>query len=217
MAELFWWAEDTEYCHWRIPQAGFPRRVIDDAVVHHDAIRQGSDVPAWKYYYEARNMLYFHLHVKKRVGSTPATSPSSWAGPSCASPRGGSAPVGHGPGPLRRRPGPARHPVPHRVHAGAHHLTRRALRPGPGPGRSGSPGPGRPAERLDPLGRHRPRSKMPAHMRPAHRRRTRRRPAGGAAASTSAATRCRRPRGRGGRPRGRPRTRSGSTRTQVSQ
>ena len=30
MAELFWWAEDTEYCHWRIPQAGFPRRVIDD-------------------------------------------------------------------------------------------------------------------------------------------------------------------------------------------
>ena len=40
MEELFWWAEDAEYCEWRIPQAGFPRRIIDEAVVHHDAIRQ---------------------------------------------------------------------------------------------------------------------------------------------------------------------------------
>jgi GT2 family glycosyltransferase len=63
MAELFWWAEDTEYCHWRIPQAGFERRVIEEAVVHHDAIRQGGDLPTWKYYYEARNMLYYHLHI----------------------------------------------------------------------------------------------------------------------------------------------------------
>ncbi|MGP8058878.1 MAG: glycosyltransferase [Acidimicrobiales bacterium] len=71
MAELFWWAEDTEYCHWRIPQAGFPRRVIDTAVVHHDAIRQGGDVPAWKYYYEARNMLYYHLYVMHKTGRYP--------------------------------------------------------------------------------------------------------------------------------------------------
>jgi len=28
-------------------------------------------VPVWKYYYEARNMLYVHLHVKKRVGYYP--------------------------------------------------------------------------------------------------------------------------------------------------
>ena len=56
MEELFWWAEDTEYCEWRIPNAGFPRRIIDEAVVHHDAIRQGGDIPAWKYYYESRNM-----------------------------------------------------------------------------------------------------------------------------------------------------------------
>jgi GT2 family glycosyltransferase len=70
-AELFWWAEDTEYCHWRIPQAGFRRRVIDEAVVHHDAIRQGGDVPPWKYYYEARNMLYYHLHIMHKVGRYP--------------------------------------------------------------------------------------------------------------------------------------------------
>jgi rhamnopyranosyl-N-acetylglucosaminyl-diphospho-decaprenol beta-1,3/1,4-galactofuranosyltransferase len=71
MEELFWWAEDTEYCEWRIPEAGFPRRVIDGAVVHHDAIRQGGDIPTWKYYYEARNTVYYHLHIKHRVGRFP--------------------------------------------------------------------------------------------------------------------------------------------------
>jgi GT2 family glycosyltransferase len=71
MEALFWWAEDTEYCEWRIPQAGFPRRVVDEAVVHHDAIRQGGDIPAWKYYYESRNDLYYHLHIKRRVGRYP--------------------------------------------------------------------------------------------------------------------------------------------------
>ncbi|HUI02345.1 MAG TPA: glycosyltransferase [Acidimicrobiales bacterium] len=70
-AELFWWAEDNEYCHWRIPQAGFPRRLVDGAVVQHDAVRQGARVPLWKYYYEARNMLYLHLHVMHRVGWYP--------------------------------------------------------------------------------------------------------------------------------------------------
>lgn len=71
MGELFWWAEDTEYLQWRIPEAGFPRRVVDDAIVAHAAIRQGQGVPLWKYYYEARNMLYVHLYVKRRLGRYP--------------------------------------------------------------------------------------------------------------------------------------------------
>jgi GT2 family glycosyltransferase len=71
MEELFWWAEDTEYCEWRIPEAGFPRRIIEDAVVHHDAIRQAGHIPAWKYYYESRNNLYFHLYIKRKVGRYP--------------------------------------------------------------------------------------------------------------------------------------------------
>ena len=71
MAELFWWAEDNEYCHWRIPQAGFERRIVDGAVVQHDAVRHGERVPLWKYYYEARNMLYLHLHVMHRLGWYP--------------------------------------------------------------------------------------------------------------------------------------------------
>jgi hypothetical protein len=68
MAELFWWAEDTEYLQWRIPEAGYPIRVVGDATVHHDSIRHGEGVPVWKYYYEARNMLYVHMYVKRRVG-----------------------------------------------------------------------------------------------------------------------------------------------------
>jgi hypothetical protein len=71
MSELFWWAEDTEYLQWRIPQAGYPMRVVGDALVRHDAIRHGTGVPVWKYYYEARNMLYVHLYVKKRIGYYP--------------------------------------------------------------------------------------------------------------------------------------------------
>jgi rhamnopyranosyl-N-acetylglucosaminyl-diphospho-decaprenol beta-1,3/1,4-galactofuranosyltransferase len=71
MEELFWWAEDTEYLQWRIPDAGFPIRMVDDAVVRHDPIRHGDGVPVWKYYYEARNMLYVHLYVKRKVGRYP--------------------------------------------------------------------------------------------------------------------------------------------------
>ena len=71
MEDLFWWAEDAEYCEWRIPHAGFPRCIVDGAVVHHDAVRQGADIPRWKYYYESRNTLYYHLHVMHRVGRYP--------------------------------------------------------------------------------------------------------------------------------------------------
>jgi len=71
MAELFWWAEDTEYLQWRIPEAGYPRQVVNGALVEHDAIRQGDGVPLWKYYYEARNMLYVNLHLKRRIGHYP--------------------------------------------------------------------------------------------------------------------------------------------------
>ena len=71
MEALFWWAEDAEYCEWRIPEAGFPRHIVDDAVVYHNAVRQGGDIPSWKYYYESRNMLYYHLYVMHRVGRYP--------------------------------------------------------------------------------------------------------------------------------------------------
>ncbi len=71
MAELVWWAEDTEYLQWRIPEAGYQRQVVHDAVVDHDAIRHQGAVPLWKYYYESRNMLYVHMHVKHKIGRYP--------------------------------------------------------------------------------------------------------------------------------------------------
>jgi GT2 family glycosyltransferase len=71
IAELFWWAEDTEYLQWRIPEAGYTRQVVNDALVNHDPIRHGEGVPLWKYYYESRNMLYVHLRVKHRLGRYP--------------------------------------------------------------------------------------------------------------------------------------------------
>lgn len=71
MESLFWWAEDTEYLQWRIPEAGYERRVVGDAIVHHYSIRHGSDTPVWKYYYEARNLLYVHLYIKRRLGRYP--------------------------------------------------------------------------------------------------------------------------------------------------
>jgi len=71
MAELFWWAEDTEYLQWRIPEAGYHMQVVQDAVVDHDSIRHGDGVPLWKYYYETRNMLYVHFRVKHRLGRYP--------------------------------------------------------------------------------------------------------------------------------------------------
>ena len=71
MAELFWWAEDTEYLQWRIPEAGYHCQIVNDAVVDHDPIRHGEGVPLWKYYYESRNMLYVHLRVKRRIGRYP--------------------------------------------------------------------------------------------------------------------------------------------------
>ena len=71
MAELFWWAEDTEYLQWRIPEAGYNWQVVNEALVDHDPIRHGDGVPLWKYYYESRNMLYVHLRVKHRIGRYP--------------------------------------------------------------------------------------------------------------------------------------------------
>ncbi len=71
MSELFWWAEDTEYLQYRIPSRGYAPVVAYDALVNHVGIRQGDGAPMWKYYYEARNMLYVHLHVKRRVGRYP--------------------------------------------------------------------------------------------------------------------------------------------------
>ena len=67
-AEFFWWMEDTEYLHWRIPQAGYVSQRLADAVVLHHQDRRVGPKPGWKYYYEVRNSVYFRLRVQRGRG-----------------------------------------------------------------------------------------------------------------------------------------------------
>jgi GT2 family glycosyltransferase len=64
IADLFWWAEDTEYLQWRIPRAGYGVVHCIDAMVTVRVREDRRPKPAWKYYYEARNSLYFRLHIQ---------------------------------------------------------------------------------------------------------------------------------------------------------
>lgn len=67
-AELFWWTEDTEYLQWRIPRAGFELVRCEHAIVEVSRARTAADKPAWKYYYEARNQVYFRLWTQHFSG-----------------------------------------------------------------------------------------------------------------------------------------------------
>ncbi len=66
--EFFWWMEDTEYLHWRLPEAGFRSvRIAEAEVLHHQDRRRGPK-PGWKYYYEVRNATYFRLRIQRGRG-----------------------------------------------------------------------------------------------------------------------------------------------------
>lgn len=69
--ELFWWSEDTEYLQWRIPRAGFALERCADAVVEVGLRRAGRTKPAWKFYYETRNQVYFRIHVQHQAETGP--------------------------------------------------------------------------------------------------------------------------------------------------
>ena len=66
--EFVWWVEDTEYLQWRIPRAGYQVLRVDGARVSHGAVRRSRTKPAWKYYYETRNTIYFRFHVQLKGG-----------------------------------------------------------------------------------------------------------------------------------------------------
>ena len=65
MAELFWWAEDTEYLQHRLPRKGVIVARADEARVIYDLIRRVGGRPAWKYYYEVRNMIWFRVAAQR--------------------------------------------------------------------------------------------------------------------------------------------------------
>jgi GT2 family glycosyltransferase len=66
-AALFWWNEDTEYLQWRIPRSGFKVVRSEQARVAVSRSRL-TGKPAWKYYYEARNQVYYRVHTQRPRG-----------------------------------------------------------------------------------------------------------------------------------------------------
>src|SRR5262249_7762388 len=63
-ADFVWWAEDTEYLHARTRGAGVKVRWERSARVLHQRVRWITAKPAWKYYYEARNTIYYRLRIQ---------------------------------------------------------------------------------------------------------------------------------------------------------
>jgi rhamnopyranosyl-N-acetylglucosaminyl-diphospho-decaprenol beta-1,3/1,4-galactofuranosyltransferase len=76
-AELFWWTEDTEYLQWRIPRAGFEVVWTERPVLSVSRGRLDTAKPAWKYYYETRNQVYYRLYVQ-RTSRRPVPYPLRW-------------------------------------------------------------------------------------------------------------------------------------------
>ena len=63
---LFWWTEDTEYLHWRIPRAGYRVERSESArVARRCGIERPTSKPPWKYYYECRNQVHYRLHTQR--------------------------------------------------------------------------------------------------------------------------------------------------------
>lgn len=68
MADLFFWAEDTEYLQHRIRDVyNFPSRWISSAKGVHFTKRVKNFRSSWRYYYEIRNMIYSRLYIRKRT------------------------------------------------------------------------------------------------------------------------------------------------------
>jgi len=66
--DYFWWGEDSEYLQWRIPRAGYRTVRTADATMTHEAVRRGRTKPAWKFYYEVRNLVHYRLNVQMPAG-----------------------------------------------------------------------------------------------------------------------------------------------------
>jgi GT2 family glycosyltransferase len=62
--EFFWWIEDTEYLQWRIPRAGLAVHRMPKARVRQTWARRTPTRPAWKYYYEARNLTFYRTRIQ---------------------------------------------------------------------------------------------------------------------------------------------------------
>lgn len=69
LGELFWGMEDTEYFRDRLPLAGYPLRRATQATVRLAIRAPDARRPAWKYYYECRNLTYFYLYLRPHIAA----------------------------------------------------------------------------------------------------------------------------------------------------
>jgi GT2 family glycosyltransferase len=59
--------EDTEYLRDRLPGAGYPGVLVDDATVAAALRPPDVSTPAWKYYYNSRNHVFFYLRMRPHL------------------------------------------------------------------------------------------------------------------------------------------------------
>lgn len=64
-SDLFWWVEDTEYLQNRLPKAGVLTVHASDARIDYGQPRRAHVKPAWKYYYEVRNTVWYRLYIQR--------------------------------------------------------------------------------------------------------------------------------------------------------
>lgn len=70
--DLFFWGEDTEYLKHRINEVyKFPSNWITSAKGVHFTKREKNARPPWRYYYEARNIIYVRIYVRKTSLNMP--------------------------------------------------------------------------------------------------------------------------------------------------
>jgi hypothetical protein len=50
------------------PRAGYRTMRSHDAKIVHEAVRRGRHKPAWKFYYEIRNVVHYRLNVQVPAG-----------------------------------------------------------------------------------------------------------------------------------------------------
>ena len=121
MAELFWWAEDTEYLQWRIPEAGYQQQVVQRRHRRPRRHPPGWRRPALEVLLRGPQHALCASACQAPVGRYPRNmSHCCSPGPCFARSTGGCGGWRSWPGGCGRGPGPARHPLSGRADAGAH-------------------------------------------------------------------------------------------------
>lgn len=79
-ADDFWWMEDTEDLHWRIPEAGYSPNRVEGALVNHHQRRREGPKAAWKYYSSHGTRCILDSMCSVAEAAVFTAWPARWAG-----------------------------------------------------------------------------------------------------------------------------------------